>query len=44
MSCDIQKVKRGKYLGLDVRKIEKKLNCRMPTANRSIINLLKEYQ
>ena len=44
ISCDIQKVKRGKYLGLDVRKIEKKLNCKMPTSNRSIINLMKEYK
>ena len=43
-SCDIQKVKRGKYLGLDVKKIEKKLGCKMPTSNRSIVNLLKEYK
>ena len=40
----VQKVPRGKNLGLDVSKIEKKLGYKMPTSNKSIINLLKEYQ
>ncbi len=44
MSCDIQKVKRGKFLSLDVKKIERKLSCKMPTSNKSIVNLLKEYK
>jgi len=44
ISCDVQKVPRGKNLGLDVSKIEKKLGYKMPTLNKSIINLLKEYQ
>ena len=44
VSCDIQKVPRGKNLGLDVKKIEKKLKMKMPSINISIKNLLKEYK
>ncbi len=42
-SVDILKVPRGKNLGLDVRKIEKKLNLKMISANKAIANCLKEY-
>ena len=44
ISSDIQQVPRGKNLGLDVKKIEKKIGYKMPTSNQSIINLVKEYQ
>jgi hypothetical protein len=44
VSCDIQKVPRGKNLGLNVKKIEKKLKMKMPSINISIKNLLKEYK
>ena len=44
VSCDIQKISRGKNLGLNVNKIEKKIGYKMPTINQSIINLIKEYQ
>ena len=44
VSSDILQVPRGKNLGLDVKKIEKKIGYKMPSANQSIINLLKEYQ
>ncbi len=44
VSSDIQHVQRGKNLGLDVKKIEKKIGSKMPTSNQSIINLVKEYQ
>ena len=44
VSSDIQHVQRGKNLGLDVKKIEKKIGSKMPTTNQSIINLVKEYQ
>jgi len=44
VSCDIQKISRGKNLGLSVNKIEKKIGYKMPTLNQSIINLVKEYQ
>ena len=43
-SCDILNVFRGKNLGLDVKKIEKKLKMRMISSNQSIKNNLKEYQ
>tara|TARA_Y100001970_G_scaffold294058_1_gene446356 strand:+ start:11041 stop:11169 length:129 start_codon:yes stop_codon:yes gene_type:complete len=35
-------VKKGKYLGMNVNKIEKKLNLKMSSINR-IINNLKKY-
>ena len=44
ISSDIQQVSRGKNLGLNVKKIEKKIGYKMPTSSQSIINLLKEYQ
>ena len=44
ISCDVQKISRGKNLGLSVNKIEKKIGYKMPTSNQSIINLVKEYQ
>ena len=44
ISSDIQKVSRGKNLGLNVKKIEQKIGYKMPTSSQSIINLLKEYQ
>ena len=44
VSCDIQQVPRGKNLGLNVKKIEKKIGHKMPTSNQSIINLVKDYQ
>ena len=44
VSCDMQKISRGKNLGLNVDKIEKKIGYKMPTSNQSIINLVKEYQ
>jgi len=44
VSSDILQVPRGKNLGLDVKKIEKKIGYKMPTTNQSIINLVKEYQ
>ena len=44
VSCDIQKIPRGKNLGLDVKKIEKKLGYKMPTSKQAIISLIKEYQ
>ena len=44
VSCDIQKIARGKNLGLNVNKIEKKIGYKMPTINQSIINLVNEYQ
>jgi len=44
ISSDIQQVPRGKNLGLNVKKIEKKIGYKMPTPNQSIINLIKEYQ
>ncbi len=34
--------KRGKYLGLNIRKIEKKLNIKMPNSNKVINNLFYE--
>ena len=42
-SIDILKVPRGKNLGLNVKKIEKKLNLKMISSNKSIKNNLKEY-
>ena len=39
-SCDVLKVPRGKNLGLNVKKIEKKLNIKMPTSTRVIRNLV----
>ena len=42
-SCNIMSVPRGKNLGLDVNKIEKKLNKRMISSNQSIKNILREY-
>ena len=36
-------VPRGKNLGLNVNKIEKKLNKRMISSNQSIKNILREY-
>ena len=44
VSCDMQQISRGKNLGLNVKKIEKKLGYRMPTAYQSILNLAKEYK
>ena len=44
VSCDIQKISRGKNLGLNVNKIEKKIGYKMPTSKKSIINLVEEYQ
>ena len=44
VSCDMQKILRGKNLGLNVKKIEKKLGYRMPSTNQSIVNLIKEYK
>ena len=37
-------VKRGKNLGLNVKKIEKKLGVKMPSSNQAIYNLVKEYK
>ena len=44
ISCDMQQISRGKNLGLNVNKIEKKIGYKMPTSNQSIVNLVKEYQ
>ena len=44
VTCDIQKIPRGKNLGLDVKKIEKKLGYKMPTSRQSLISLAREYQ
>ena len=43
ISSDIQLTPRGKNLGLNVKKIEKRIGHKMPTSNQSIINLVKEY-
>tara|TARA_B100001540_G_C15787357_1_gene633847 strand:+ start:1008 stop:1856 length:849 start_codon:yes stop_codon:yes gene_type:complete len=39
-SCDDLNVPRGKNLGLNVKKIEKKLNIKMPTSSKVIKNLV----
>ncbi len=44
ISCDIQKTPRGKNLGLNVKKIEKKIGYKMPTSGNTVTNLIKEYQ
>lgn len=44
VSCDTLKVKRGKNLGLDVSKIEKKLKIKMINSSLAIKNLIKEYK
>ena len=44
LSCQMLNVPRGKNLGLNVNKIEKKLGFRMPTSNKSMINLVEEYK
>ena len=44
VSCDMQKISRGKNLGLSTKKIEKKIGYKMPTSIESIINLIKEYR
>ncbi len=44
VSCEIQKVPRGKNLGLNVSKVEKKIGYKMPTSKQSIIRLAREYQ
>ena len=43
-SSNILKVPRGKNLGLNTNKVEKKLNQRMISSNKSISNNLEEYQ
>ncbi len=43
VSSDVLKVKRGKNLGMNVTKIENKLNIKMPTSKKVINNLVKEY-
>ncbi len=44
ISCDALKVARGKNLGLNVKKIEKKLGYLMPTTKQSIKNLAEDYK
>ncbi len=44
VSCEIQKISRGKNLGLNVSKVEKKIGYKMPTSKQSIIRLAREYQ
>ena len=44
VSCETLLVKRGKKLGLNVNKIEKKLGIKMPNSNRVIYNLVNEYK
>ena len=44
VSCDMQQISRGKNLGLNVKKIEKKMGFRMLTTHQSIVNLAKEYK
>jgi len=38
-----KKLKRGKNLGLNIKKIEKKLNLNMPSSNQIINNIIKDY-
>ena len=42
VSSNVFKVKRGKNLGMNVNKIEKKLKIKMPTINK-VINTLSKY-
>ena len=42
-SVDSGEVKRGKYLGLDVKKIQTKLKIKMPTINKVINNIAQNY-
>ena len=44
VSCDIQEVLRGKNLGLNVKKIEKKLSYKMPTSVQSVKKILEDYK
>ena len=44
ISCDILNVPRGKNLGLNVKKIEKKLGYLLPTTKESIKSLSKDYK
>ena len=44
VSCETLAVKRGKKLGLNVNKIEKKLGVKMLSSNQAIYNLAKEYK
>ncbi len=44
VSCDIHNTPRGKNLGLNVQKIEKKIGYKMPTSDQAINNLIKEYK
>ena len=43
ISSDILKVNRGKYLGLDVNKVEKKLGIKMISSKKVILNLSKNF-
>lgn len=43
VTCDILPTKRGKNLGLDVKKIEKKIGEKMITSKKAIKNLVSEY-
>ena len=44
VTSNIYKVKRSNNLGLNIKKIEKKLNEKMPTVNKVINNLVKDYK
>lgn len=44
VSSNISKITRGNNLGMNVKKIEKKLNLNMPTINKVINNLVKYYK
>ncbi len=44
ISCDIQKTPRGKNLGLNIKKIEKKIGYKMPTSEKVINNLIRDLQ
>ena len=43
VSTDVLKVSRGKYLGLDVNKTEKKLGIKMINSKKVVLNLSKNF-
>lgn len=43
VKSNIYNIKRGEYLGMNVKKIENKLNVKMPSINKVINNLKKDF-